>query len=833
MVTFTPDFVHLHVHTHFSLLDGACRLDGLVEKAAGDGRRALALTDHGNLFGAVPFYKTCRAHGIKPIIGIEAYLAGRSRLEKADPGDNQTYHVTLLAKDNKGWSNLIKLSSMAFLDGFYRRPRIDKEALSRHAEGIVCLTGCLGGEVNQHILRGDMKGAFKAAADMQDIFGKENTYLELMDNGYAGQQKSRSGLRDIAADMGLELVATNDVHYVDAGDARAQDILLCINTGKTVLEEDRFRMGSQELYFKTREQMGRIFREIPRAMQCTVEIAERCNVEIDFDTYHLPVFEPGTGETPDELFDRLLEEGARRMYPEVTPEVRERLEYEKSVIRKLGFVSYFLITWDFIRFARENDIPVGPGRGSAAGSIVAYCLGITRLDPLKYELLFERFLNAERISMPDIDVDFCRDKREQVIDYVRRKYGAENVSQIITFGTMASRGVIRDVGRALDIPLGEVDKIAKKVPQGPGASLRKALQTDEELKEIRSSSPDKRELFDIGLRLEGLCRHASTHAAGVVIGNQPLSDLVPLYRNGDDVTTQWQMTDLEAIGLLKVDFLGLKTLTIIEEALRLIRAKTGNAVILDSLPLDDRKTFELLQQGETLGVFQLESAGMRDLIQRLMPDSFEDIIALIALYRPGPLQSGMAETYVKRKHGQEPVSYPHEDLAPLLAGTYGVIVYQEQVMLIAHELAGFSMNQADSLRKAMGKKKPEVMAEFRERFISGAVAKGHDRKVADDLFTTMEYFAGYGFNKSHSAAYALLTYQTAWLKANHPTEFLCALLSCDSGTTDKLKEFSDEAARMGIRVLGPDINRSGAKFLVEGQDIRYGLAAIKGMGEKA
>ncbi|MEZ5990380.1 MAG: DNA polymerase III subunit alpha [Planctomycetota bacterium] len=825
-----PDFVHLHVHTHFSLLDGACRLEALVDEALADGQRALGVTDHGNLFGAVPFYQACTAKGLKPILGIEGYLAERSRLERANPEDNRTFHLTLLARNDAGWRNLIKLSSLAFKEGFYRRPRFDKEVLARHSEGIVCLTGCLGGEINQHILRGDADGALRSAGSFVDIFGREDVYLEVMDNGYEGQRRAIEGLRRIQDDLGLQLVATNDVHYVRGTDAKAQDILLCINTGKTVLEENRFRMESEELFFKTRAQMWDVFRDLPDALRATVEIAERCDVRLDFGTYHLPVFEPDTGEGPDALFDRLLEEGLRRLYDPVTDAVRRRLEYEKDVIRKLGFVSYFLITWDFIRYARDNGIPVGPGRGSAAGSLVAYCLGITRLDPLRYDLLFERFLNAERVSMPDIDVDFCRDKREQVIDYVRGRYGDENVAQIITFGTMASRGVIRDVGRALDIPLPEVDQIAKKVPNGPGASLQKALEQDTELKEILGSGPDKERLFDISLRLEGLCRHASTHAAGVVIADRPLDELVPLYRNGDDITTQWQMTDLEAVGLLKVDFLGLKTLTILDEARRLIRVHHGQDVDLDRIPLDDPATYRLLQSGETLGVFQLESEGMQDLIRRLRPDTFEDVIASIALYRPGPLQSGMVDMYVKRKHGQERVTYPHDSLRSLLESTYGVIVYQEQVMLISHRLAGFSLNEADSLRKAMGKKKPEVMAGYRSKFVDGAVANGHDRRMADELFTTMEYFAGYGFNKSHSAAYAVLTYQTAWLKANWPVEFMCALMTCDMGLTDKVHEFVEEARRMGIEVLPPDLNRSQVRFSEEDRRIRYGLGAIKGMG---
>lgn len=835
-----PQFCHLHVHSHFSLLDGACRLDDMIDAAAADEQPAIGITDHGNLFGAIPFYKSCKAKGVRPVLGIEAYLAGKSRNERADNKTNPTYHMTLLAENDVGWKNLIKLSSISFRDGFYRKPRIDREDLSKYGEGIIALSGCLGGEVNQRILQKDYDEALKVVGEMCELLGKDNYFLEIMDNGYHEQPAANAAVLELSKRSGCPAVATNDVHYLRHEDWRAQDILLCINTGKSVQEQNRFKMEGDQLYLKSREEMARVFPDNLDTLERTVEIAQRCNVEIDFDTYHLPNFTPDTGESPDAMFTRLCDEGAMRRYGEINEKIRTRLDYEAGIIRKLGFVSYFLITWDFLRHAREVHVPVGPGRGSAAGSIVAYCLEITDIDPLRYDLLFERFLNAERISMPDIDIDFCRDGRERVIEYVRDKYGEENVSQIITFGTMASRGVIRDVGRALDIQLREIDQIAKKVPNGPGASLKEALETDPELQDIRKQDEAKENLFEIGVKLEGLCRHASTHAAGVVIADKPLDEYVPLYRNGEDITTQWQMTDLEEVGLLKVDFLGLKTLTIIAEAERLILEQHGKTLDLRNLPLDDEPTYKLLSKGTTLGVFQLESDGMRELIARLQPSCFEDVVALIALYRPGPLKSGMADMYVERKHGRQKVEYPHEVAKPILEDTYGVIVYQEQVMLIAHHLAGFTLNEADSLRKAMGKKKPEVMAKFRSKFVEGSIEQGHKKKMADDLFTTMEFFAGYGFNKSHSAAYAVLTYRTAWLKANYPTEFMCALLTCDMGLTDKVKEFIDETKRMGIPVRLPDINASQTKFSVERDDesgptgaIRYGLGALKGLGEKA
>ncbi|MEM7198778.1 MAG: DNA polymerase III subunit alpha [Planctomycetota bacterium] len=832
MTTSPPDFVHLNVRSHYSLLTSTCRLGGLVKAAAQDEQRALALTDAGNLFGAIEFYQECRRADVKPILGMSAFYAAVSRLEPSG-ADNPTHQLTLLAENNAGWENLKQLSSLAHVEGFHYRPRIDAEALSRHSEGLIALSGGLTSEISQHLLAARTEAAKAAAERFVEILGPDRFYLELMQTGYEPQDRVTRGLVELHRDLGTPVVATNDVHYLAPEDWIAHDVLLAIRESKTLNAPNRFRMGSRELYFKTRAKMAAQFSSLPDALSNTVAIAERCDVEIDFSTYHLPVFVAETGEEPDALFDRICREGAVERYGTVTPEITKRLEYEMGIIRKLGFVSYFLITWDFIREARKQGIPVGPGRGSAAGSIVAYCMRITDLDPLRYNLIFERFLNAARVTMPDIDIDFCGNRRDEIIDYVRDKYGRSNVSQIITFGTMASRGVIRDVGRALEVPLAEVDKLAKKIPQGPGASLQKALESDPELGELRDASPERKRLFEMALKLEGLARHSSIHAAGVVVADRPLVEHVPLARNGTEYTTQWQMTELEEVGLLKVDFLGLKTLTILNEAVRLIHEVTGTLVDLDHLDLADRPTFELMTRGDTLGVFQLESQGMRELLARLKPDSFEDVIAVLALYRPGPLGSGMVDMFVRRKHGEEETKYPHESLRQVLEETYGVIVYQEQVMRIANILADFSMNQADALRKAMGKKKPEVMAKFKEQFIEGAVNLKHKHNFAKEIFETMEYFAGYGFNKSHSAAYALLTYQTAYLKAHYPTEFLAANLTTESGNSDKIREFVDESKRMDIKIRPADVNTSRSYFTVEDGAVRFGLGAVKGVGARA
>ncbi len=831
-MTEAPDFVHLHTRSHYSLLSAPVEVKDLVKVAKQDGQQAIALTDNGNLFGAIEFYKACKDAGIRPILGQTTFVAGKSRKQTAG-GDNPTEDLTLLALDSRGFDNLRTLSSFAYLDGFSYRPRVDLDLLAQYSQGLLCLSGSPQGAIGKALQQNDGMAAMQAASNLRDLFGKDNFFLEVGENGSEVQRKVTQGKREIAKRLGVPCVATNDVHYLRPDDWLAHDIMLCIRAGKTVTDPARFRMPSRELYLKSRAEMAASFAGWHEPLQQTLAVAERCSVDIQFGVYHLPVFTPETGETMDDHFVRRCNEGARMRYGEVTAAIQERLDYEIGVIKKLGFVSYFLIVQDFIMKAKDMGIPVGPGRGSAAGSIVAYVLQITDVDPLRYALLFERFLNPGRVSMPDIDIDFCGDRREEVIDYVRKKYGDDCVCQIITFGTMASRGVLRDVGRVLDFDLGEIDKLCKKVPQGPGASLEAALDSDPELKAIRDGSGPHKRLFDLSLKLEGLARHSSVHAAGVVIADRPLRDYAPLCKNGDDVITQWQMTELEEVGLLKMDFLGLKTLTILSEAVRLIEQVQGVRIDLSKLPLDDAETYALITRGETQGVFQLESSGMRELLTRLRPDTFEDVIAVLALYRPGPLGSGMVDMFVRRKHGEEPVKHPHENLRPVLEPTYGVIVYQEQVMQIANVIGGFSMTDADNLRKAMGKKKPEVMAKFKDQFIQGAVAQDYGDKFAKELFETMEYFAGYGFNKSHSTAYALVTYQTAYLKAHYPIEFLAANFTVESGNSDKIKEFVDETRRAGVRILGPSVNRSMRRFHVEDGAIRYGLGAIKGLGAKA
>jgi DNA polymerase III subunit alpha len=851
-----PPFVHLHVRSHYSLLAAPTEVSSLVAAAAADCQQALALTDNGNLFGAVEFFKACKDKKVKPIVGQTTYVAGKTRAESAG-ADNPTYDLTLLAADDRGLDNLKKLSGRAWLEGFSYRPRVDLEVLQQHREGLIALSGTVSSQIATAVLQGDPVSAKRTAGQLRELFGADNFFLEVAETGYEQQRKVSQALRAFGQELGIGCVATNDVHYLRAEDWLAQDIMLCIRSGKTVADPQRFRMGSHELHLKTQAEMAAAFADWPEALANSVAIAERCNVGMEFGVYHLPVFQPDDGTPPDVWFERICNEGARQRYGAIDEVVKKRLDYEIGVIKKLGFVSYFLIVQDFIQKAKSMGIPVGPGRGSAAGSIVAYALGITDVCPLKYALLFERFLNPARVSMPDIDIDFCGNRREEVIDYVRRKYGDDCVCQIITFGTMASRGVLRDVGRVLDFPIADIDKLCKKVPQGPGASLQDALEKDTELKAIRDSSPQHKRLFDLSLKLEGLARHSSIHAAGVVIADRPLRDYVPLAKNGEDVITQWQMTELEEVGLLKMDFLGLKTLTILQEAVRLVQEVHGAAIDLGKLPLDDKKTYELMARGETQGVFQLESSGMRELLTRLKPDTFEDVIAVLALYRPGPLGSGMVDMFVRRKHGEEKVVYPHAATAPVLEPTYGVIVYQEQVMQISAVIGGFSMTEADNLRKAMGKKKPEVMAKFKDQFIAGAVKQSYGEKFAKDLFETMEYFAGYGFNKSHSTAYALVTYQTAWLKAHYPIEFTAANLTVESGNSDKIKEFVDEARRSGVLIRPPDVNRSQRYFSVEPanddaasataaakagavatgtgtvQAIRYGLGAVKGIGARA
>jgi DNA polymerase-3 subunit alpha len=839
-----PDFVHLHVHSEYSLLDGANRIGDLIEACKTDGQRALALTDHGNMFGAIELYQSCTKAGIRPIIGCEVYIARRSRFEPHSKAKGNGYnHLTLLARDNEGYKNLIRLASAAFLEGYHFRPRVDRELLAQHARGITCLSGCLASEFSQLCLQDKEKEAEELACTWRDLFGPEHFWLELQRNGIDIQARANEALMRIHQRTSIPIVATNDIHYLRHEDCQAQDVLLCINTGAKRKDEKRFRFETDTLYFKTRAEMEHMFRDLPGALKATVDVAEQAHVEIEFGKYHLPVFEPdercarsngGARESADQLFERLLEEGLARFYGADHSAARERLAYEKRVIRELGFVSYFLIVWDLIRWSRENGIPVGPGRGSAAGSIVAYLLGITKVDPLKYDLLFERFLNSARVSMPDIDIDFCKEGRERVLQYTRDRYGSENVAQIVTFGTMASRTVVRDVARVLDLPLKDVDKITKKIPSGPNAmSLKDSLAKDSDLIAIQKERPDLAELFALSVPLEGLARHISTHAAGVVIADKPIVHYVPLAKNGEDICTQWPSGQLEELGLLKMDYLGLRTLTILEKTLRNIEKHGDPPPDLDRLPEGDPPTYALLVAGDTEGVFQLESDGMKKLLARIQPDCFEDLIAILALYRPGPLESGMVEMFTRRKHGDEAIQVPHPSIESILRDTYGCLVYQEQVMLISNVLANFSLNEADNLRKAMGKKKPEIMEKFSDQFLAGAIANGCAKNVAKEIWDNMVKFGGYGFNKSHSTAYAMLTYQTAYLKANHRTAFTAANLSCEMSDSDKVKEFVDDARRAGIAVLPPNIERSQWEFEPEANGIRFGFGAIKGTGEKA
>ncbi|TAJ16065.1 MAG: DNA polymerase III subunit alpha [Planctomycetota bacterium] len=828
------DFAHLHVHTEYSLLDGANRIGALVDACKKDGQRAIAITDHGNLFGAIEFYQACTKGGIKPILGCEVYVAKKSRLEKHSKVDNGYSHLTLLARDAQGWRNLLELASISYLEGYNYRPRVDMEALRSRASGITCLSGCLAGEINQLFRLDKESEAEKLAGELRDLFGPEHFWLELQRNGIELQNKVNEDLVRLAGRTGIPLVATNDIHYLRHEDCHVQDVLICINTGAKRADEKRWRMDTDSLFFRTGEEMAHMFRDLPKTVTATCDIADQVDVKLDFGKYHLPVFDTGTSESADQLFDRLCEEGLRKFYGAEHAKARERLEYERGVIRQMGFVSYFLIVWDLIRWARDHSISVGPGRGSAAGSLIAYVLGITQVDPLRYDLLFERFLNSSRISMPDIDIDFCKEGRERVLQYTRERYGSDRVTQIVTFGTMAARTALRDVGRVLEVPLAEVDKIAKLVPQGPGAKeLAELAESDADLVKVRKERPDLADLFKYSIQLEGIARHISTHAAGVVIADRKLTEYVPLATHDGEVVTQWPGPQLEQLGLLKMDYLGLRTLTILDRALASLKLAGTAVPDLLKLPEDDALTFRMLAQGDTLGVFQLESDGMKKLLARLKPTRFEDLIAVLALYRPGPLESGMVEMFIRRKHGLEPISYEHPSMEPILRDTYGCIVYQEQVMLISSALSGFSLNEADNLRKAMGKKQPEVMQKFASKFVEGAMKNGCARDVAQQIWDNIEKFGGYGFNKSHSTAYALITWQTAWLKANHRREFLAANMSCEMHDSDKIKAFVDDAKAASIAILAPDIAASGWEFRPTPPGIRFGLGAIKGTGEKA
>ncbi|MBU0548123.1 MAG: DNA polymerase III subunit alpha [Candidatus Omnitrophica bacterium] len=830
------DFIHLHLHTQYSLLDGACRIPEILAIAKSYKMDSLAITDHGNMFGAIDFYLEAQKAGIKPIIGCEVYVAPQSRWDKSGSGiEDAANHLILLARDEFGYHNLIKLVSIGYLEGFYYRPRIDKEVLAQYSQGLIGLSACLKGEVAWLIQQKRFNDALKSADAYQNIFGKGNFYLEIQANSIPDQKIVNDALIKISKELDIPLVATNDVHYPTKDKAEAHEALLCIQTQTTLDDPKHMRFQTNEFYFRSPEEMKESFRHCPEAIKNTLEISQRCNLELDFSKMHLPKYTPPGGKNKETFLLELCEKGLEEKELKNNPEVQIRLEHELKIIKDMGFISYFLIVWDFIAYAKSQGIPVGPGRGSAAGSLVSFLLGITDLDPLKYGLLFERFLNPERMGLPDIDIDFCYERRQEVIDYVTKKYGRENVAQIITFGTMQARAVIRDVGRVMAIPYADVDRIAKMIPAELDMTLKKALESEPELNNLYRNEPKITKLINTALSLEGLNRHASVHAAGVIIADKPLNNYMPIFKTGDDqVTTGYSMGTLEKIGLLKVDFLGLKTLTVIDETLKLIKKTRGIEINIEKLPLDDSNTYKLLASSHTIGVFQVESSGMRDLLKKLVPERFEDLIALLALYRPGPIGSGMLDDFMKRKHGLIPIRYEHPKLELILKETYGIMVYQEQIMQIASILAGFSLAQADILRKAMGKKIPEVMEKQRNNFIRGCRKNGIRELTANKIFDLIEYFSGYGFNKSHSTAYALISYRTAYLKANYPVEFMTALLTSERDNTDKIVTYVNEAQQMGLKVQSPDINESEVLFKVEdASNIRFGLMAIKNVGRGA
>ena len=840
------DFVHLHLHTEFSLLDGACRIDELLDEAARLKMPALAVTEHGNMFSSVMFHDAARKRGVNPILGCEVYVAPGDRRDKSGTPGETANHLVLLAENEQGFKNLIKLVSSGYTEGFYYKPRIDKQLLARHAEGLIGLSSCLKGEVACGIRAEQMPKALAAAAQYRDILGKGNFFLEMQFQGIEEQRIVNNGLLPIARDLEMPLVVTNDVHYLRHGDHKPHDILLCIGTGKSVNDENRLKYHGDQFFLKTAAQMAEVFGDYPEAMKNTLLIAERCNVTIPSGQNHLPKFAVPEGYTLDEYFEHVTRDGFKLRLERLRQvddkgelrhtlaEYDERLAYEIAMIKKMEYPGYFMIVWDFIRYAREHGIPVGPGRGSAAGSLVAWALRITDVDPLHYDLIFERFLNPERVSLPDIDVDFCERRRGEVIAYVTEKYGRENVSQIITFGTMKAKAVIRDVGRVMDMPYADVDKIAKQIPPALDMTLEKALAENPILRDMARADSRVNDVLEMGKRLEGVSRNAGVHAAGVVIAPGPITDYAPLYKsNRDEITTQWAMKEVERVGLLKMDFLGLSTLTLINDALAEIK-RTENIVLdIDNVPLDDAKTYQLFIEGQTYGIFQFESSGMREILRRAKPQRLEDLIAMNALYRPGPLKGGMVDDYINRKAGRSVVKYDLPILEPVLADTYGVIAYQEQVMRMASVVAGFTMGQSDVLRKAMGKKDPKVMAKQREAFMKGALEKQVNEKKASKIFELMEYFAGYGFNKSHSTAYAFLAYQTAYLKANFPRHFAAALLTIEAANTEKLAVYIGESRERGIAVLPPDINVSQLHFTVVPEGVRFGLTAIKGLGEGA
>ncbi|UCF06733.1 MAG: DNA polymerase III subunit alpha [bacterium] len=832
----TVRFIHLHNHSEYSLLDGAIRIKDLVATAKAMGMSAVALTDHGNLFGAVPFYNEATAAGIKPILGMETYIARGGIAERSRSGRIvRNDHLTLLVKNEEGYRNILQLSSIAYLDGFYYKPRIDLEILADHSAGLMALSGCLQGGIPRLLIAGKMEEARELAGRLASIFEPGDFYLEIQNHGIPEELAVISKISTLARELKLPLVATNDCHFVRAEDHRAHDVLLCLQTGKDLDDPSRMLRSNPETFFKSPEEMAVLFPDHPEALDTTVEVAEKCNIELKYSESHLPSFPiPEPYQSAGEYLEHIVMENLPQRVPEVSEAVRERIRYELETISRMDFAGYFLVVWDIVSAARMMGIPVGPGRGSAAGSLVCYALGITSINPLEHGLLFERLLNPERVSMPDIDVDFCDDRRQEIIEYIVNKYGKENVCQIITFGRMAARAVVRDVGRVLKIPYGDVDKLAKMIPAQPGTTLTRALSSVPELKTQYEQDGDVKKLIDLSLSLEGLARHASTHAAGIVITPSRLVDHVPLFRtNRGEVTTQYEMTVLEKIGILKIDILGLRTLSEIDKTLELIKEHEGRELRMEDIPLDDEQAFELLRHGRTISVFQLESAGMRDLLRRIEPSVFEDVIAVNALYRPGPLGSDMVSDFIECKHGRKRIVYEHAILEPILKETYGVILYQEQVMQIASELAGFSLGQADILRRAMGKKQKEKMEKQRERFIKGAVGNKISKGKARKIFDLMAFFSGYGFNKSHSAAYAVISMQTAYLKAHYPGAFMAAVMSCEMSDTNRLMVLLDECRSLGLAVRPPDINSSHVYFGLAGGEITYGLAAIKNVGVQA
>jgi DNA polymerase-3 subunit alpha len=836
------EFVHLHVHTEYSLLDGAGRVERLVERAKDLGMKSVAITDHGVMYGVVDFYKKAKSHGIKPIIGCEVYVAARTMKDRDPKYDSSQYHLVLLAKNQEGYNNLIKLVSMGFTEGFYYKPRVDIEVLKQHSEGLIALSACLAGEVASKLLNGNYEKAKEAALQYRDIFGEENFYLEVQDHGIQEQILVNQEIVRLSKETGIPLVASNDVHYVERDDSRAHDILLCIQTGKTVEDSVRLKFSGEEFYLKSYDEMYELFKYIPEAIENTNKVAEMCNMDFIFGQVHLPEFEVPEGYTSDSYIRHLCFEGLNAKYTEITEEIRERAEYELAVITKMGYADYYLIVWDYVRFAKDNDIMVGPGRGSGAGSLVAYCLGITNIDPLKYNLIFERFLNPERISMPDFDVDFCYERRQEVIDYVIEKYGKGRVAQIITFGTMAARGAIRDVGRALNIPYAQVDLIAKQIPFELGMTIERALEVSNDLKRLYEEDEAVKQLIDMSRAVEGMPRHSSTHAAGVVISKKDVTEYVPLQMNEDVVTTQFTMGTLEELGLLKMDFLGLRTLTVIRDTVDIIRAKGLEAPDVDNLNYDDAKVYKMISDGETYGVFQLESNGMTQFMKELKPSSLEDIIAGVSLYRPGPMDQ--IPRYIKNKNNPENVKYLHQKLEDILQVTYGCVIYQEQVMQVFRDLGGYSMGRSDLVRRAMSKKKADVMAKERVNFINGIVEDGKiivpgcvrngiNAEIASQIFDELAEFAKYGFNKSHAAAYAIIAYQTAWLKYYYPVEFTAALITSVMGSSGKVAEYIMHSKNLHIEILPPDINESFIKFTVSQKNIRFGLAAVKNVGINA